>query len=457
MAYIGQAPTKVPLTSADIADGSIANVDIAALDASKLTGSIADARVPESAVTQHVAATDLVPVRQDINALALYNAVTDNRAAYNLPYSFIDHFQDSTGITTTTTVERNASEYVAVQTHLSPTTAVFSSDANTLLLLHMEGADLPDSSSNTHTTTLSGDCARSTVQNKFGTYSMLTTTGGLTMPDHAQFDFGTGDFTVEGWVYWNALNTGGSSNPIWDTRAWGANSFDMVIRAQAASVSGGYWEVSGFNSSTNPGKRGPGSDPNPLSTWIHYAVSRTSGVMYMFKDGVKITDHTNDYGGWVDGINWVSQAPAIGIGTAGLDRYANAYYDEFRVSNVGRYTADFTPNGDAAYTTGTLISDTQTASVATTKMSGVILYKDNAGTATLGTHLKIYLSANGGSNWTEAASYGAVTPVFSTGVKMVRLGETSVTSGTTPVMKAVWASQVASSLETQLHGWAMNY
>ena len=107
--------------------------------------------------------------------------------------------------------------------------------------------------------------------------------------------------------------------------------------------------------------------------------------------------------------------------------------------------------------TGTLISDTQTASVATTKMSGVILYKDNAGTATLGTDLVISLSANGGTNYTEAASYGAVTPVFSTGVKMVRLGETTVTSGTTPVMKAVWANQVASSKETQLHGWAMNY
>jgi len=42
-----------------------------------------------------------------------------------------------------------------------------------------------------------------------------------------------------------------------------------------------------------------------------------------------------------------------------------------------------------ASATGTLISDTQTSSVATTKMSGVILYKDNEGTATLGTDLVI--------------------------------------------------------------------
>ena len=40
---------------------------------------------------------------------------------------------------------------------------------------------------------------------------------------------------------------------------------------------------------------------------------------------------------------------------------------------------------------------------------------------------------------------------------MVRLAEQTVTSGTTPVMKAVWANQASGSKETQLHGWAMNY
>jgi hypothetical protein len=106
--------------------------------------------------------------------------------------------------------------------------------------------------------------------------------------------------------------------------------------------------------------------------------------------------------------------------------------------------------------TGTLISDTQTAPAATTEVSGVILYKDNAGTATLGTHLKIYFTANNGTNWTEAASYG--TPqTFSGTTKQVKLGKTTVTSGTQVKLKAVWASQASGSMETQLHGWAVNY
>ena len=84
--------------------------------------------------------------------------------------------------------------------------------------------------------------------------------------------------------------------------------------------------------------------------------------------------------------------------------------------------------------------------------------RENAGDSVLGTHLKIYFSATGtgASDWVEA-SYVDVTAEFSTGIKMARLGSTTVPSGTLPTMKAVWASQVASSLETQLHGWAMNY
>ncbi len=107
--------------------------------------------------------------------------------------------------------------------------------------------------------------------------------------------------------------------------------------------------------------------------------------------------------------------------------------------------------------TGTLIGTTQTASSSQSKVSGVMLYKDNAGTATIGTDLKIYFSCDNGSNWTEASSYGTVSPVFSTGVKMIRLGDTTCTAGTQIKYKAVWANQSSGSKETQLHGIGMNF
>mgnify|MGYP001412806978 CR=1 FL=1 len=110
-----------------------------------------------------------------------------------------------------------------------------------------------------------------------------------------------------------------------------------------------------------------------------------------------------------------------------------------------------------ANATGTAIQATNTVASAKTKVGGTMLYKDNAGTNTIGTDLKIYFTCNGGTNWTEASSYTAITPVYSTGIKQVRLGETTCTSGTDVRYKAVWANQASSSKETQLHGIGINY
>ena len=105
--------------------------------------------------------------------------------------------------------------------------------------------------------------------------------------------------------------------------------------------------------------------------------------------------------------------------------------------------------------TGSMISTANTASSARTKVSGVVTYKNKSGTATLGTDLKIYFTCNGGTNWTEAASYTAGSD-FSTGVKTVYLGETTCTSGTDIRYKVEFANQSASK-ETQVHGIGVNY
>ena len=86
-----------------------------------------------------------------------------------------------------------------------------------------------------------------------------------------------------------------------------------------------------------------------------------------------------------------------------------------------------------------------------------MLYADASGTASLGTDLKIYFTCDGGSNWTETDTYTAITPVYASGIKQVRLGKTTCTGGTDVRYKAVWANQSEGSKETQLHGIGINY
>jgi hypothetical protein len=442
---------KIPnLDASKITTGTVDNAritldaaEIPNLDAAKITtGSMANDRVPASAVTQHVTATDLTPIRQDLAMLALYNAVSDNRAAYNLPSSFIDQFEDDTGLTTQTDCDRSTSgEYVST---ITSTVAA------------------------QHTVTKVGSVSRSSTQAQFGTYSMYCSGAGqgLSFPNHADFDFGSGDWTVDYWIY---PTTVGKHHVIRDTGSYPAYLIGEANNTFYASSTGSSWTpINNMNMSSET-----------LNTWQHYAVVREGNVWTTYKDGTRIATVTAS-----GTLNNRNGALLIGAGSSAFDYLG--YMDEVRLSKgIARYSGasfilateqhvtdsytslllhmddtglvDSSGSSITASATGTLISDTQTAPTATTKMSGVILYKDHAGTATLGTDLKIYLSANNGGAWTEAASYGAVTPLFSTGVKMVRLGETTVTSGTAPVIKAVWANQASGSKESQLHGWAMNY
>ncbi|MDP6925246.1 MAG: hypothetical protein R2568_10385 [Candidatus Scalindua sp.] len=79
----------------------------------------------------------------------------------------------------------------------------FAQDANTVLLLHMDGANnstsFTDSSDNTHSVTAYGNAKMSTSPKKFGTASASFDGSGdyLAVPDSADLNFGSGNFTLD--------------------------------------------------------------------------------------------------------------------------------------------------------------------------------------------------------------------------------------------------------------------
>lgn len=394
--YIGNKPTDIPLSASDIPD----------LPTSKITsGTFANSLISQSSVTQHVSATDLQPVKSDITALALREATNESSASFNLPNQHIDTFATDT-LGTKTNVSLISSGYLAsivpeaerlYNTSSEPTyTGTYATSGGSS---YWNG----------------GALMRNDASNAESGVWRTSSAGSGTI----KIDFGS-VVTIDKFIFGFSRNAGV------------VRSMNVEI---SDSINSGYAGIDWTGYSTSSLYQDGSS--NALS-------SATSGGRLNFNGGLSSSGHNNRLD--ITGFSQVS-GRYIYFDVDQHDFHdANAHITEFRAYKSASNSA-----------TGTAIQNTNTVGSAKTEVGGTFLYKDNSGTATLGTDLKIYFTCNGGSNWTEASSYNAITPVYSTGIKQVRLGKTTCTSGTDVRYKVEWANQSSGSKETQLHGIGINY
>jgi hypothetical protein len=212
--------------------------------------------------------------------------------------------------------------------------------AQTKLLLLGNGSggstSFPDSSPSARTITAYGNAQVDATTKKYGSGSItLDGTGDyLDTPNSADFDFGSGDFTLEAWVYINAGS--GTARPILTNRPSGgsANGF-MFYLSSTERCSFQCWDAGGA-SICNLVSSGSNL---PNATWQHFAATRQGSDIRIFQDGAH--------------VGTASSATAIGasvspllIGTDvgfGLTHW-NGRFDDIRVTKgVARYTAGYTP------------------------------------------------------------------------------------------------------------------
>ena len=208
--------------------------------------------------------------------------------------------------------------------NFTPPTAPLTAVANTSLLLSGTNAGIIDSTAKNLITTV-GDAKISTTQSKFGGSSMYFDGTGdyLTIPNSINHQFGTGNFTIEMWVYTNNL---AAYQTLLDARsADSASSYGLFI----SNTGNIYWyDASGMQTSSNA---------ISSNTWTHIAAVRTSGVLKLFIGGTQgysaaNTNAQNPTGIFTIGKNLASSALYIG------------YIDDLRITKgYARYTANFTP------------------------------------------------------------------------------------------------------------------
>ncbi len=225
---------------------------------------------------------------------------------------------------------------------LTVPTAPLTKTSYTKLLLNFTNAKIIDSTGNLLLETI-GDTQLDTSVKKFGTASMefdgtvdrLRTPNGTTSSTVGAFGarLGTGDFTVECFVYLDVVEYTG----IWqfDTDSLSGNGYIGPVLEVTPTGSGSALVWSTMTQHGGNTRHSSAVTPS-ASTWYHTAVVRTNGTIKVFVDGTQIisdfTD-TSDY----------SNRDTLTIGGFFDTNYLmNGYIDEFRVTNKARYTSNFT-------------------------------------------------------------------------------------------------------------------
>ena len=105
--------------------------------------------------------------------------------------------------------------------------------------------------------------------------------------------------------------------------------------------------------------------------------------------------------------------------------------------------------------TGSVESTATTAPSSVSSMGAIITYQDNAGTNALNTDIVLKLSADNGSNYSTATL--TAMPDFSSGIKMAKVNDLSVTAGTQLKYKIEFANQAEGSKEARIRGVSLQY
>lgn len=223
--------------------------------------------------------------------------------------------------------------------NFNPPTDNLASIANTKLLIN--GATIADASGNNTLTTTGTPVVR--MENPFGDSSILLDGSSqyLTIPSNAIFAL-PGNFTVEGWYYFNTTpGTGDSGFAAFDnsgTGGFGFAFFTTYVALFASNVA----DQATFNYTWQTG------------VWYHVAFARVSTTVNCYINGVPLTPVTGVSYSW-------AQAGSIVIGkNSGIStQFFNGYISNFRiVKGTAVYTTNFIPSTSAltAITNTTLLT-----------------------------------------------------------------------------------------------------
>lgn len=205
-------------------------------------------------------------------------------------------------------------------------------DDYTTALLHFDGMDtgiIFDDEVNTMVTVFGNSQTKTTIK-KLGTASGYFDGSGdyLTISNATNFNFGSGDFTVDWWEYRVSKENGKTTIARRNDTApylfgYTDGGSNVLCYMSSNRVS---WDIANAKIF---------GEVN-LNAWHHFAVCRSGDTFYLFMDGVAGDS-------WMSSGALYDETCPLQIGCYNVN-YFTGYIDELRVSKgIARWTADFTP------------------------------------------------------------------------------------------------------------------
>lgn len=430
-------------------------------------------------------------------SLSLKIAVQENKMAYNTKDSFIDQFEDESKITSKTNCSYRPTGLGELLS-----TATWTADARGTFAVQgaasKSGYPLPIDKTDSR---FGISCYNGAQNAGATTNDTCITSSDFTTAIRQQ----TGEsWTAEWWFKNGTLvqnssqrmvmlgsgpsHTGGDGTP---QMSFGYNDVDRfnTYGSMSAANNNQTWDVTTR-----------GDEPDK---WHHFCFQKYSsnmGMIWIDGQAQNVGDFgsNNNYAGTVPGGQTGAQHIGIGYRTGNANEMYRGKIDEFRFSNLLRYDPisgvdDFDPPDQpfvadvntmclihfdesppkdwsqvatkSGYNaTGSFTNTTNTVTGSRDRVSITLLYK-NAGSsvATLNTHLKAEVSANGGSNWTTCVLVAGGTMntnrSHQTGTQallMASAANVTVTAGTDVRYRISWTGQDAAQY-TEVHGVALMY
>lgn len=221
-------------------------------------------------------------------------------------------------------------------TDFTPPTTALVSDSDTLLLTCTNKNDIWDIGSGT-LLTKAGNVTSSNTQRKFATSSAIAFDGSgdsisfTAGYDDPLYNFGTHDWTLEGWFYIQTLSGG-------------RNLFSLLRASANEATPHVYTQGTDLRYYVLGADRIIGSSALTVNTWHHIAATRSGNDHKLFVDGTQVGST------WTNAQTYVQGRPVLGdyhssLGSlTGGTNLLHGYAQDFRITKgLARYTGNFTP------------------------------------------------------------------------------------------------------------------